>query len=60
MSSFSIENILSHSSERFRIGTLLCCVQKISGSEKVFDKKGGRSIKILSRKIFVSQCRKIS
>ena len=35
-------------------------VSLISGIEKVWIRGGGRSIKILRRKIFVSQCRKAS
>ena len=34
-------------------------VSLISGIEKSLDKKGGPSIKILRRKIFVSECRKL-
>ena len=29
-------NFLSHSAEKFRRGTLLCCASEISGSEKVY------------------------
>ena len=35
-SHFSVENFLSHSTERFRRGTLLCCVSESSGGEKVY------------------------
>ena len=42
MSRYSVENVLSHSKEKFRRRTLLCCVSETSGSEKVYGKEGGR------------------
>ena len=38
MSRFSVENFLSDSAEKFRRGTLLCCV---SGSQKFMEKRRG-------------------
>ena len=32
----SVEHFLSHSAEKLRSGTFLCCVSEISGSEKVY------------------------
>ena len=41
------------------VGEPFCAVfQKISGSQKVYGKEGGGSIKIFRRKFFVSRCRK--
>ena len=37
----SVKKPLSQSAEKFRTGTLLCCVQKFSGSENFMDKKKG-------------------
>ena len=65
ISQFSMENLLSHSTEKLRKGTLLC-FRKILVSKNFLDKKGGekgeeeRSITIFYRKFFVSQCRKFS
>ncbi len=43
------------------VGQSFCAVfQKFSGSEKVYGKSGGRTIKIFRRINFLSQCRKIS
>ena len=36
MSRFFVDILLSHSTEKFRRGTLLCWFQKIFGSEKVY------------------------
>ena len=59
MSRFSVEIFLSHCAEKFRRGTLLCCVSENFVATNFTDKSGG-SIKIFCRKFFVSQCRKIS
>ena len=59
ISQFSIENLLSRSTEKYRRGTLLCCFRKFEVAKKFMDKRG-ESIKIFRRKFFVSQCRKIS
>ena len=52
---FSVENFSSHKTEIFveERGTLLCCVSKLSGSEKFMDKKGG--VSQFSVSVFVSQ-----
>ena len=60
MSRFSFEKFLSHSAGKFRREPFCAVFQKTSGSEKLSDKKGGGSIKILRRIFFVSQCQKIS
>ena len=57
---FSVEIVLSHSTETFRRGTRLSCVSENFRWRKSFWKKGERSIKIFRRNFFVSQCRKIS
>ncbi len=49
VSSFPVENFLSHSAENFRRGILYCCISFL----------GRGAIKFLRRKIFVSRCRKI-
>ena len=36
MSKFSVENFLSHSTEKLCTGTVLAMIQKISGIEKVY------------------------
>ena len=58
ISRFSIENLLSHSTEKFRRGTLLCFT-KFLVSKKFMDKRGG-DITIFCQNFFVSQCRKFS
>ena len=62
VSQFSVEIFFSHSAENFRRENLLCCFKKISVAKKFMDKRGGgrRTIKIFRRKLFVSQCRKLS
>ena len=40
ISQFSIENLLSHSTEKLRRGTLLCFT-KLLVSKKLMDKRGG-------------------
>ena len=43
------------------VGQPFCAVfQKFSSSEKVYGEKGGGSIKIFRRIIFLPECRKIS
>ena len=60
ISRFSIENFLSHSTEKLPGGTLLCFT-KFLVSKKSMDKRGGeRSITIFRRKFFVLHCRKFS
>ena len=57
VSRFSVEKFLSHSAENFRRGVIYCC--NSFGYRESLDKRGGgKSIKILRRKVFVSQCRK--
>ena len=51
ISRFSIENLLSHSTEKLRRGTLLCST-KFLVSKKFMDKRGGGSIKIFSQNFF--------
>ena len=58
VSRFSLEKFSSHSAKKFRRGTLLC-FRKFLLSKNVRDKRGGGT-KIFRRKLFVSQCRKIS
>ena len=41
MSRLSVENFLSHSTETFRRGTLLCCFRKILVAKTFMEKKGG-------------------
>ena len=57
VSRFSVENILSQSAEKLRRGILYCCLKFLQ--RKSLDKKGG-NIKNFRRKIFVSQCRKVT
>ena len=59
MSRFSVENFLSHSTETFRRGTLLCFT-KFLVWKKFVDERGGRSITIFCQKFFVPQCQKFS
>ena len=62
MSPFSVEIFCLTVPKNF-VGEPFCAVfQKISGSQKFMDKRGGGggSIKIFRRKIVVSQCRKMS
>ena len=56
---FSMENLLSHSSEKIRRGTLLC-FRKFRVSKNFRDKRGGGKVSRFSVKIFLSQFRKIS
>ena len=56
VSSFYVEIFLSHSAENFRRGIPYCCIN--FGYRKSLDKRGGGSIKIFNRKVFVSRCRK--
>ena len=59
MSRFSKEIFFLTVPKNF-VGEPLCAVfQKISGSEKIYGPEVG-NIKIFRRKLFVSQCRKIS
>ena len=51
-SRFSVENFLSHSKEKLRRGTLLCCVSEIFRLRKNLWIKGGKSR--FSVKFFVS------
>ena len=55
VSRFCFEIFLSHSAEKFRRRTLLCCVsEKLTVAKKFMDKRGvGGSIKIFLRKFFV-------
>ena len=46
---------LSHSTEPFRRGTLLCCVSKTSGREKVYGKEGGGGVSIFYVENFLSK-----
>ena len=55
MSRFSMEDFLSHSPERFRRGTLLCCVSENFCRRKTFLIRGEGIIKILRRNMCVSQ-----
>ena len=48
ISRFSIENLLSHSTEKFRRGTLLCFT-KFLVSKKFMDKRGGEYHDFLSK-----------
>ena len=58
VSRFSVENFLSHSTEKLQWNTSV--FQKNSGSEKFYASEGGGGIKFLRRKLFVTQYRKIS
>ena len=49
-----VENFLSHSTETFRRGSLLCCVSESFRWPKSLRIRGGRSIKIF-RRIFLSR-----
>ncbi len=56
-----LSKIISLTVPKNFVGQPFCAVfQKFSGSEKVYGEKGGGSIKIARRIIFLSQCRKIS
>ena len=63
ISRFSIEHLLSCSTEKLRRGTILSFT-KLLVSKKLMDKRGGGGRERVSRfsveKFFVSQCRKIS
>ena len=58
VSRFSVKNLLSHSAEKSSRGSLLCCVSEKFRQPKSLWKRGGGIIKIFSRKVFFSQCRK--
>ena len=62
-SRISIENLLSHSSDKLHRGTILCFT-KLPVSKKLMGKRGEGGREGVSRfsveKFFVSQCRKIS
>ena len=58
ISGFSIDYYLSHSTKELRRGTLPC-LRKIV-ILKIFMHKRGRSITVLRRFFFVSECRKLS
>ena len=62
-SRFSIENLLSHSADKLRRGTILC-LTKLPVSKKLMDKRGEGGREGVSRfsveKFVVSKCRKIS
>ena len=53
VSIFFKEGVLSHSSERLRRGTLLCCVSEICRKQKVYGSDG--SINIFQRRFVVSE-----
>ena len=57
VSRFSVQNVLSQSTEKLRRGTLLCS-RKILVSKKVRDERGGRISHFPVD--FLSQCRKNS
>ena len=64
-SRFSIENLLSHSTENFAGELFFVSQNKISGIEKIYGQEGGGrreggSITVFCQFFFVSQCRKIS
>ena len=66
LSRFSIENLLSHSTEKLRRGTLLCS-RKILVSKNVRDKRGGEShnfpskfFRLIVPKIFVGESFSVS
>ena len=59
ISRFSIENLLSHSTEKLRRGTLLCFT-KILVSKKFMDKRGGGEYQDFPSKIFCLTLPKIS
>ena len=52
MSQFSVEKFLSHSAEKFRRGTLLCCASEISVAKKFMDNGGGGEYQDFPSKIF--------
>ena len=52
VSRFSFDFFLSHTTETFRRGTLLCCVSEIFRWPKSFWIRGGGSIKIIRRNFF--------
>ena len=61
MSRFSIENFLSHSTETFRRGTLLCCVSENFWWRKtLWVRRRGKYQDFPWKNFFVSQCRKNS
>ena len=58
VSSFSVENLLSHGAEKFGRGNPLV-FHSFRVSKKFIDKRGWGSIKIFRRKFTVSRCRNI-
>ena len=55
MSRFSVEKLLSHSTETFRRGTLLCCFRKILVAKKFLDKNEGEASRFSFEK-FLYHC----
>ena len=53
ISQTSVKILLSHSAEKFRSGTLLCCVSETFRKRKKSYGEEGGSIKIFRRKVFV-------
>ena len=61
VSRFSVENFSSQSAENFCRGNLVCCVSESFQERKsLWIRDGEESIKLFRRKLFVSQCRKLS
>ena len=54
MSRFSVENLLSHSAEKFRRGTLLCCVSENFRQPKSLWIRGVRYQDFSSKKFSLS------
>ena len=55
LSRFSVEMFLSHSTESFRRGTLLCCVSNFQMAKKFMDKKCGGGLSKFSVENFLSR-----
>ena len=60
VSRFSVGKFLSHSAEKFRKGTFLCCVSENFRYRKRLWIREGRRIKIFRRKKIVPHSRKLS
>ena len=59
VSNFSVENFLSHSAEKLRRVTLLCCVSENFWSRKSLWIRARGKYQDLFRNFFVSHCRKL-
>ena len=55
----SLSKIICLTVPKFSVGETFSA-SLILGSDKIFEKEGGRGIKNCRRKLFVSQCRKFS